>query len=381
MRHFTPQEFATRREQLDRELEQRGLDGLLCFAQESMYWLTGYDTFGFCFFQCLLVDHKGDVLLTRSADRLQAQLTSNIEDIRIYMDDVAANPAEDLVDLIRQRGLAGQTLGIELDTHGLTAFNYLRLREALGDGVRLVDASDLISRLRLIKSEQELAYTRKAAALADDAFDAALRKIKPGAGEGDILAAMQGAIFAGGGDYPGNEFIIGSGPNALLVRYASGTRTLDAQDQLTLEWSGVYRHYHAAMMRTVIIGQPTPLHHRMHDVCCQALLNCEAQLRGGESMEAVFDTHAQTLDQAGFKSARLNACGYSLGARFTPSWMEREMFRKGESTILQSGMVMFVHIILVDHDTATAMTTGRTSLVTDAGAEVLSKHGLGLVTN
>ena len=98
-------------------------------------------------------------------------------------------------------------------------------------------------------------------------------------------------------------------------------------------------------------------------------------------MEAVFDTHTQTLDQAGFKSARLNACGYSLGARFTPSWMEREMFRKGESTILQSGMVMFVHIILVDHDTATAMTMGRTSLVTDSGAEVLSRHGLGMVIN
>ena len=31
------------------------LDAMLLFAQESMYWLTGYDTFGFCFFQCLVL--------------------------------------------------------------------------------------------------------------------------------------------------------------------------------------------------------------------------------------------------------------------------------------------------------------------------------------
>ncbi len=59
--------------------------------------------------------------------------------------------------------------------------------------------------------------------------------IKPGADEADILAAMQGAIFSGGGDYPANEFIVGSGAEALLCRYKAGRRKLDVNDQLTLE--------------------------------------------------------------------------------------------------------------------------------------------------
>ena len=380
MLHFSQQEFAGRRKQLNDGLKKLGLDGLLCFAQESMYWLSGYDTFGFCFFQCLLIDRRQEpVLLTRSADRLQAQMTSNIEDIRIYMDNDLANPANELAELIHERGLVGKRLGVELDTHGLTAFNYLRLREAIGDLVELVDASELISRMRLIKSEAELSYTRKAAQLADDSLDAALATITPGANEGDILAAMQGSVFAGGGDYPGNEFVIGSGENGLLVRYAAGTRQLDANDQLTLEWCGVYRHYHAAMMRTAIIGKPTILHHRMHEAASEALLSCEALLKPGNMMEAVFDAHTETLDRAGFRSARLNACGYSLGARFTPTWMEREMFCKGASTILQAGMVMFIHIILVDDKTRTAMTTGRTSIVTASGPEILSRHSLDMV--
>ena len=65
------------------------------------------------------------------------------------------------------------------------------------------------------------------AALADAALDAGAAAIRPGADEGDILAAMQGAIFAGGGDYPANEFIIGSGADALLCRYKAGRRKLD----------------------------------------------------------------------------------------------------------------------------------------------------------
>ena len=68
-------------------MEAEKLDAMLLFAQESMYWLTGYDTFGFCFFQCLVVTADGrKVLLTRSADERQAKHTSNIEDIRIWID-------------------------------------------------------------------------------------------------------------------------------------------------------------------------------------------------------------------------------------------------------------------------------------------------------
>ena len=344
-----------------------------------MYWLTGYDTFGFCFFQCLIVGGEDPVLLTRSADRLQAGITSNISDIRIWMDDDAADPAQDLAQLLKELGLAGKRIGIELDTHGLTARNHIRVAAALDGVVELEDASDLFSKLRLVKSKDELTYVKRAAALADDALDAALGLIAPGADEGDILAAMQGAVFKGGGDYPGNEFIVGSGENALLVRFASGTRRLGVKDQLTLEWAGAFRHYHAAMMRTAVIGEPDAQHFRMHEAAVAALLSCEAELRPGNTMEAVFDAHAGTLDRAGFRSSRLNACGYSLGARFTPTWMEQEMFRRGASTVLRPGMVMFIHIILVDGESGAAMSAGRTSVVNASGSEPLSRHTLEMI--
>ena len=377
MLHFTESEFADRLGRTRAEMARRGLDALLLFAPESQFWLTGYDTFGFCFFQCLVVAQDRDpVLLTRSADLRQAQLTSTVRDIRVWKDAEGARPARDLAALLREQGLAGKRIGWETATQGLTHRNGAAVAAAV-EG--LVDASDLMGRLRLVKSPAEIASVRRAAELSDLAWDAALGQTRAGAFEGDILAAMHAAIFSGDGDYPGNEFIIGSGDHALLCRYHSGRRRLDVQDQLTLEWAGTYRHYHSANMKTIVIGEPRSSHRDMQQAVEEALAACEAALRPGRPMAEVFDAHARAFDARGLSAQRLNACGYALGPRFSPSWMEDQMFYQGAPTEMQPGMVFFLHMILADSDSGTAMTLGRTSLVTEEGAEPLGRMPLGLV--
>ena len=81
--HFSKQEFEKRKLVTLKSMKEQNLDALLMFRQESMFWLTGYDTFGYVFFQTLILDQKGNIiLLTRAPDLRQAQNTSNIEDIR-----------------------------------------------------------------------------------------------------------------------------------------------------------------------------------------------------------------------------------------------------------------------------------------------------------
>ncbi len=375
MLHFTADEYADRRARLRAEMAARDLDVMLLFAPESQYWATGYDTFGYCFFQCLVIDHAGEALLTRSADLRQAQLTSTITNIRIWKDQAGADPTADLADLLAARGLAGKRIGIETDTQGLTA----RWGAAMAARFAgLVEASDILPRLRLIKSPAEIAMCRKAGEIGDACYLKALDIIGPGVDESAVLAAMQGEVFALGGDYAGNEFIIGSADHALLCRYASGRRVLDRNDQLTLEWAGVWRHYHAAFMRTVIVGNLRPEHVSMHAAATDALLACEDALKPGRAMAEVFDAHATALDRAGFGAARLNACGYALGARFSPSWMEPFMFYEGAPLVMAPGMVFFLHMILMDSETGAAMTLGRSSLITESGADRLSALPLDL---
>jgi Xaa-Pro dipeptidase len=378
--HFTGEELADRRQRAAAALARRGLDGLLCFRQESMFWLTGYDTFGYVYFQCLYLGADGRLmLLTRAPDRLQARHTSVIDDVRIWVDRHGASPAEQLRDVLDGLGLKGKRLGVEWEAYGLTGNNARALDAAMSGFATLDDASRLVSELRLVKSPAELAYVRRAAALADAAWDEAVALAGPGAYEGDILAAMHGAIFRGGGDYPGNNFIVGSGRDALLCRYFSGRRRLDASDQLTLEFAGTYRWYHSCLMRTLFVGAPSAEHRRLFEVARDALAASEAALRPGRTMGDVFDAHARVIDDAGMKPFRLNACGYSLGTTYQPNWMDWPMFYTGNPVVLAPGMVFFLHMILFDAEGGRAMTLGRTSLVTAAGAEPLSKAALDLV--
>ena len=187
--HFHPDEFAARVAAATDVMAPRGLDAMLLFAPESHYWLTGYDTFGFAMFQCMVLGADGDIhLLTRAPDLRQARFTSTLpnDHIHIWVDREGIDPGDNLRALLAGLGLLGKRFGIETDTVGLTARNWDMLRAALPTQ-RLEDASDLIRVLRRTKSPAEIACHRRAAELADDALDAGLTKTRAGAFEGCLL--------------------------------------------------------------------------------------------------------------------------------------------------------------------------------------------------
>ena len=379
--HFTKEEFSIRKSKVVAELKKQNLDAILMFKQESMYWLTGYDTFGYVFFQTLILTSKGDIVLfTRAPDLRQAQNTSIIKDIRIWVDNENSNPSDELKNILSELNLEKSNLGIEYEAYGLTGRNAIRLNNSLKDFAVLHDKSELVSKLRVIKSDEEIKYVRKAAELADKALDEVWKNAKAGVSEGKILAEMQKVIFEGGGDYPANEFIIGSGHNALLCRYQAEKRILSNPDQLTIEWAGTYKHYHSAMFRTIPIGKADPKHYKMYEACVEALTKCEKKLVSGNTVGEVFDTHAKTFDDLGYKKSRMNACGYSLGATFSPNWMDvPPMIFANNPLILKPGMIFFMHMILMDSENQLAMNLGETYLVTEKGNERLGKQKLDLI--
>jgi len=201
--HFTLEEFSNRKSKVIEELKKQNLDGLLMFKQESMYWLTGYDSFGFVYFQCLVLTTKGDlILLTRVPDLRQAQNTSIIKDIRIWVDKDNANPANELKNILSELNLEKSNLGVEYEAYGLTGRNAIRLNNSLNNFAKLHDKSELVSSLRIIKSSAEIVYVKKAAELADNALEVAWKYAHAGQEEAKILAEMQAIIFKG------NEIIL-----------------------------------------------------------------------------------------------------------------------------------------------------------------------------
>ena len=206
--HFSKEEFKSRKSNILNSIKEQNIDALLMFRQESMYWLTGYDTFGYVFFQTLVLDQKGNlILLTRAPDLRQAQNTSIINDIRIWVDKDGSNPTDDLKIILDELNLKGKKIGIEYEAYGLTGRNAIKLNQSLENYCSIEDKSELITKLRVVKSEEEITYVRKAANLADLALEEVWKYAKSGASEAKILAQMNKVIFEGGGDYPANEFI------------------------------------------------------------------------------------------------------------------------------------------------------------------------------
>ena len=254
-----------------------------------------------------------------------------------------------------------------------TAANYVKVERALAGFCELIDASQLVRGLRLVKSPAEIAYVRRAAELADASLAAMLETAGPGVFEGDIAAAGDAPILSGGGDLAASATVLGSGDRALLIRSATGFRRLDPVDQLTLEFGACYRRYCACLMRTVAIGQPNEDQRRMFAVTKEAIAAMTEAAKPGRPMGEIDDAHRRVFDANGFGHARMAACGYSLGATYRPSWMDvPPMLYSGNPLVMRPGMVLFLHAILIEAEKNLAMSIGHTLVIQENGAEVLS---------
>jgi Xaa-Pro dipeptidase len=380
--HFSKTELATRRRLACRAMIARGLDGLLLFRQESMYYLTGYDTSGYSMFQGMYLGADGSLALcTRSADLRQARITSVVEDVRIWRDRQGATPGEDLREMLDSLGCRGKRLGVEYHSYGLTAQRGQMVDGALHGFCRVEDASDLVRLLRLVKSPAELRYVRRAGELADAALAVANRLTVPGAAPGAIYGEMMKAILSGDGDPAASRWPMGSGREALLVRYHTGHGPIGRRDQVTFEFAAAYRHYHAALMHVALTGKVDRRHRDMFAACVEALDAAQETLRPGRTVGEVFDAHARTLTKAGYEGHYLNACGYTMGATYPPTWMDEPMIYADNSQVLAPGMVFFIHMILLNSKTGLSMCLGETSIVTRRGAEPVTHAPRRLVMN
>lgn len=375
--YFSEEEFQERRNHALELMKRENLDGFLMTKQESLYYFTGFDTFGYVFFQAMYFHNDGSMrLITRIPDLRQALYTSILEqkDVLIRSDDASSNPVSLVPKVLQDFGInsPSKRIGYEPDSCSLTHRLGKLLEESVAGICTLVDHSNLFTReLRIIKSENEMRKVRKAAYLADFALVRTLKLSKPGAYEGDLWREIVGTVYEGGGDDPANENILVSGNKAVLTRYSTGKDTIDRQ--LTLEHAAAYKHYHACLMRTIPIGGITKLARRMHEVNVLQMRAAMEALKPGRPVGDVFEAYARVADENGFRDQRFNSCGYSLGATFSPTWMDFPMFVRGQNVIAKAGMVFFIHIILMDKATDTASSVGQTVEVTEDGCVSLSK--------
>ncbi len=372
--HFSREEFSQRQQKTRKHLQNLELDGLLLFKIEDMYWLTGYESDGFCIFGCMFIGTDGALThLARPADLGNLSYSSICEDVRISPDTEDSTRAEHVKDMLRSLGMEGKKIGIQVDTMGLTPRLFLEISEILDGWCDLTVAPDFIRILRLVKSSQELSYFRKAGEVMDVVMNKVIEATCPGAFEGDIYATFYDTLFRLDADLPAHIPPLGSGDSALNLRYTTKRKNVSENDQVTLELGLAYRHYHVACMGVVLTGPEINNRHlKMHKTSVIALDAVQAALRPGTTVGELYDIYKETLEEHGEHDAVLTVAGYTMGAMWPPTWMEEPMIFEGNPLVLEENMTFFNHMILNDREIGLSMAVGETAIVTKDVPEIIT---------
>ncbi len=372
--HFTREEFADRQLRARERMAAEGLDGVLLFKFEDMYWLTGFDSDGFTIFGCMFIGTDGHLTqLARPADLGNASYSSICEDIRVAPDSQDATRSGQIREMLDSLGMQGKRIGIQVDTMGLTPRLFLEIQAELEHWCDLIVAPDFIRELRLVKSPQELDYLRKAGEIMDVVMGKTIEATFSGAYEGDIYATFYDTLFRMGADLPAHIPPLGSGKSALNLRYTSKRKHVLNNDQVTLELGVAYRHYHAASMCVVLTGpEVNERHLKMHQTSVIALEAVQQILRPGTTVGEIYDAYRSALEDNGEKDAVLTVCGYTMGATCPPTWMEQPLIFAGNPLVLEENMSFFTHMILNDRNSGLSMAVAEQAIITRDEPEIIT---------
>jgi Xaa-Pro dipeptidase len=370
---FALEEYRGRVTKVQEEMGRRGLDLLMVFWPENMYYLTGYQTLGYHTFQALMVPGRGDpFFLVRRINRQAVLDLSWLGDAAVFED--TEDPIEGTARLLVEGGWLGRRIGMELDAWFLTTRHFLALRERLGSGFSPADGSQIVNRLRLIKSDAELEYVRRAARAAEASTEAAVQAIRPGVRECDVAAEMHRALFRAGSDYLGHPPILGSGARAALNMVGWTDRVIQRDEPVQLEPGGCVQRYHAVFLRTVFTGRPDPELVRLSDVSLEQMAEGIAHMRPGITAGELHDRIKAPARKAGLGHLAVSRAGYSIGIGFPPDWGEgrTQSIKQDDPTVLEPNMVF--HLTPVLWHARCLVGSSETVRVSQTGCEVLTRY-------
>lgn len=344
---FDAVEYQGRLAKTRKVMAKAGIDVLFVTDPSNMAWLTGYDGWSFYVHQGVIVRLDGDpVWWGRGQDANGAMRTVWMGDDHIfgYGDHLVQSdeyhPMSDLAAHIRDMGYEKARIGVEMDNYYFSAKAFAVLVAELGDA-RLVDATALVNWQRAVKSEAEIGFMRKAAAISEKVVDGLLQRVEPGVTKNEIVAEIYRDAIRGvdgaWGDYPAIAPLLPSGSDAAAPHLTWDGRPFASGEATFFEISGCYRRYHAPLCRTLFLGDPPDFLRRAEAALCEGLEAGLKAARAGNRACDIAIALAAPLDRVGIE--RGARCGYPIGLSYPPDWGERTIsLRPEDDTVLVAGM-------------------------------------------
>ncbi|MFY4777117.1 M24 family metallopeptidase [Metabacillus sp. RGM 3146] len=378
---FGSAEYKERIRKTKERMAAKGIEVLLITDPANMNYLSGYDGWSFYVHQMLVIinDEDQPIWIGRGQDANGAKVTTWLyhENIIAYPEDYVQSdkkhPMDFVADILKQIGQDKRSIGVEMENYYFTAKCYEQLKKGLPNAV-FHDATLLVNWVRIVKSNTEIEYMKRAGLFVEKAMIDGIELINEGVRECDVAAKILHTQVTGteefGGDYPAIMPLLPSGEKTSTPHLTWTDECYKQGDTVILELAGCYKRYHSPLARTVHIGKPSDKIKNLSNVVVEGLNACLDMIKPGIACEEIEETWRKTIEKSGIiKESRL---GYAMGLNYPPDWGEHTAsIRKGDKTILQPNMTF--HLIPGIWLDQYGFESSEALRVTETGCETFAK--------
>lgn len=378
-RRFDKQEYISRTSKTRKAMSDKGIELMIVTDPSNMNWLTGYDAWSFYTHQCLVIGTDDTLFwFGRVIDAQGACYTTDLSPENIieyperYVQAVDEHPMEHLAAIFKQRNIHKCKVAIEKDNYYFTAKAAECLYECLPDS-QFIDAKGLVNWQRVIKSDQEIIYMKRAGQIIGKVYERIMEKAEPGMRKNELVAEILHASALGTkehfGDYPAIVPLMGVGEESAACHLTWNGEIISADSGMCMELAGVHARYHCPCSRTLYFGTPPKKYRDIEKIIIESIELTLPMFKPGNTCGEVATVFFDFLKKNGYEKA--NRVGYPIGLSYPPDWGERTMsLRRSDTTVLEEGMAFhFMPGIWLD-DWGFELT--ESIQVTSNGAECLS---------
>lgn len=376
---FPADEFAMRRLRVREAIGAAGLDWLLVFHPVSIRWLTGSDAKSYQEFQCLLISAKpGPIsMLTRAGERYEFLDDALVDELHTWGGGEPEDPIAALGQIAESLGVSGTRIGMEVPSYYLHPHHYVRIKQLFGESI--TEATNLIHDLTLVKSTTELNYIHEAARIADIAMVRFVASLTEGRSELEVAGEVYHALLTSGSGLAASPINFVSGERSCFSHGAPTDRRLRRGDFGNVEYGATFKRYTSTIGRQFCLGEPTSRMRELYDLVRRASDACIAEIRAGVPAVVPHEAAKRVIADAGLDHARVHLTGYGLAPGSPPTWAEPIHIFGGSKYTLQAGMVVTVEPPVFIGDERLGARIIDNVLVTNDGAELLSRFSRDLI--
>jgi len=299
----------TRIDQLRSLLQAQNLDALAVVPGANLHYLAGLDFSTKLRQTTAIIPVSGTPVLVLPALELERAKSQVRGDMQIITWSDSEGPSAALARAADETKLAGKRIGIE---QNVMRVYELRGLEAAAPGLEIIDATPILSAMRMTKDSAELAAMREAVRLIEQTLHATVSAMHIGMTEREVAEIWMNAIRATGCP-PSFDVAVGSGPNGANPHHTNGERQLQDGDLVVMDGGIYYNGYASDITRTIAIGTPNAEALRVYELVLAANTAGRVACRPEATGDQIDQVARAIIEQGGYGPQFIHRTGHGLG--------------------------------------------------------------------